>query len=95
MESGTRSSAKEDLVSGLRTDEVTERSFQMRFSDGSSLLRHYFIRLGFVDEWEKVVAPDKVEEVFDALERNLNSFAREKGELSLTIPMTCVEARKA
>ncbi len=79
---------------GFQIDGVTERSFQMRFADGSSLFRHYFIRLGFLDEWTKIVVPDKVEEVFLALRNNLNSYAREKGELSLTIPMACVEARK-
>ena len=66
------------------------------FNNAAFLLHRvdYFIRLGFVDEWSKIVAPDKVEEVFASLENNLNSFARERGELSLTIPMACVQARK-
>ncbi|HVD59477.1 MAG TPA: methyltransferase domain-containing protein [Gemmatimonadaceae bacterium] len=91
----TVSSIRERLErAGLEIEDVTERSFEMRFADGSSMLRHYFIRLGFVDEWSKIVVPDKVEEVFATLENNLNSFARERGELSLTIPMACVQARK-
>lgn len=71
-----------------------ERSFQMRFADGSALLRHYFIRLGFLEGWMKIVPGDRVDETLFALERNLNQLAASQGELALTIPMACVEARK-
>jgi ubiquinone/menaquinone biosynthesis C-methylase UbiE len=79
---------------GFNVVAVNESSFQMRFADGSSLFRHYFIRLGFVQEWANVVDADKVQTVFSALENNLNSYAQERGELSLTIPMACVEGVK-
>lgn len=78
---------------GFEIVSVNESSFQMRFADGSSLLKHYFIRLGFVDEWTNIVTPENVQTVFPALEKNLNAYALERGELSLTIPMACVEAR--
>jgi len=58
------------------------------------LLRHYFIRLGFVQGWKSVAAPDAIETTFKALERNLNIAAAEKRELALTIPMACVDAIK-
>jgi hypothetical protein len=66
----------------------------MRFANGASLLRHYFIRLGFIQGWKSVASPDSVEATFETLERNLNTLAAERGELALTIPMACVEARK-
>lgn len=69
-------------------------SFRMRFADGSSLLRHHFIRLGFVQGWKSVAPPDSLQKTFDALEQRLNEAARERGELALTIPMACIEARK-
>ncbi|HUQ19288.1 MAG TPA: class I SAM-dependent methyltransferase [Gemmatimonadaceae bacterium] len=80
---------------GFEVMDVDESSFQMRFADGSSLLRHYFIRLGFVQEWASVVGPENVQAVFSALETNLNEYARDRGELALTIPMACVEARRS
>ena len=64
----------------------------MRFADGSSLLRHHFIRMGFVPGWISVASPDRIEPTFEALERNLNAFAARRGELALTIPMLCAEA---
>jgi arsenite methyltransferase len=79
---------------GFKVVCVDTHSFRMRFADGSSLLRHYFIRLGFVQGWKSVVAPDTIETTFRTLERNLNIAAAEKGEFALTIPMACVDAVK-
>lgn len=76
-------------VSGLET-----RSFRMRFADGAALLRHHFIRLGFVPGWISVARPDRVEETFAALERNLDAVAAQRGELALTIPILCAEATR-
>ena len=73
---------------------VARDTFRMRFADGSTLFRHHFVRLGFVPGWKSVVNPARLHETFDALERNLNAVAAEKGELALTIPMACIEARK-
>jgi len=79
---------------GFERITSTERSFQMRFADGSALLRHYFIRLGFLEGWTKVVPSEQLEKTFLALERNLNRDAENHGELNLTIPMACIEGRK-
>lgn len=79
---------------GFEVLHIDNESLRMRFANGSSLLRHYFIRLGFVQGWKAVAAPDSVEATFETLERNLNTVAAERGELALTIPMACIEARK-
>lgn len=79
---------------GFETVDVATDSFRMRFANGSSLLRHYFIRLGFLPGWKSVVPPDALETTFAALENNLNALAEAHGDLALTIPMACVEARK-
>jgi arsenite methyltransferase len=79
---------------GFEVLNIETQSFRMRFANGSSLLRHYFIRLGFVQGWKSVAEPASVEATFETLERNLNTLAEERGELALTIPMACVEASK-
>lgn len=79
---------------GFEVVKVTTAPFKMRFADGSSLLRHYFIRLGFVPGWKAVVEGQRLEETFEALERNLNTAAATRGELSLTIPAVCFEAAR-
>ena len=66
----------------------------MRFADGSSLLRHYFIKLGFLDAWKSIIEPAEQEEIFLTLESNLNSVAEKEGDLLLTIPMAYIEGVK-
>lgn len=66
----------------------------MRFADGSSLLQHYFIRLGFVPGWKSIVPVDSLPKTFEILEAKLNAVAATRGELALTIPIACVEACK-
>ena len=79
---------------GFTVVDVDTDSFRMRFADGSSFLRHYFIRLGFVPGWKSIVAADMLQTTFETLERNLNAVAAEHGELTLTIPMAYIEAHK-
>jgi len=92
---GTAESVSRLLESaGFRIAQVSKDSFRMRFADGTSLLRHYFVRLGFLSGWKSVAPPDSVLETFEAFERNLNKLAARRGEIALTIPMVCIEARK-
>ena len=79
---------------GFLVERVDRQDFRMRFANGSSLFRHYFIRLGFMDGWKKVAPPEAIESTFSRLEQNLNHLAAEQGELTLTIPMACLEATK-
>jgi hypothetical protein len=79
---------------GFKFVKAVTRSFRERFVDGSSLLRHYFIRLGFVPAFKSIAPKEAVEAIFAALERRLNAIAAERGEPSLTIPAACIHARK-
>jgi ubiquinone/menaquinone biosynthesis C-methylase UbiE len=79
---------------GFEFVETITRSFCERFVDGTALLNHYFIRLAFVPAWKAVASAGAEELTFAALERDLNIIAAERGELALTIPAACIQARK-
>jgi arsenite methyltransferase len=79
---------------GFPVTDVATGSFRLRFSCGSALLRHHFIRLGFVPGWKSVASPDFLEGTFRRLEERLNELADARGELALTVPMACFAARK-
>lgn len=79
---------------GFRVHEVATDTMTMRFADGSALLRHHFIRLGFLPAWRAIVTPELEAHTFETLERRLDELAAQHGELALTIPMACVEARR-
>jgi arsenite methyltransferase len=73
---------------GFKVTRIVERESVMRFGDGTALLNHYFIKLGFLDAWKKVV-PGNEREVFARLR---NALDARSNELRLTIPMAYVEA---
>ena len=79
---------------GFRLSKVHAESTTMCFVDASAFLRHYFIKLGFMDGWKNVVDENDREVVFDRLEENLNNYARAQGELVLTIPIAYIEGEK-
>jgi ubiquinone/menaquinone biosynthesis C-methylase UbiE len=79
---------------GFRLSKVHKESATMRFMDGSAFLRHYFIKLGFLDGWKSVLDADEHEAVFARLETNLNNLAKARGELDLTIPMAYIEGAR-
>jgi SAM-dependent methyltransferase len=76
---------------GFAITRVIERESVMRFANGTALLNHYFIKLGFLDAWKKVV-PGNERDVFARLRDALDDLASRNGELRLTVPMAYVEA---
>jgi arsenite methyltransferase len=79
---------------GFSVTRIVERTGSMRFADGTALLNHYFIKLGFLDAWKKVVAGREAE-MFLRLRQRLDDAAAQRGELRLTIPMAYVEGTAA
>ena len=72
---------------GFTVRRVVERKGVMRFANGTALLNHHFIKLGFLDAWKKIV-PGNERTVFARLRDALDA----EGELRLTIPMAYIEA---
>lgn len=92
---GTVESVRERLErAGFVAAGVERSAFRMRFADGAALLRHHFVRLGFLPAWKALAPPERIDETFERLERRLNDAATAAGELALTVPMACLEAVK-
>jgi arsenite methyltransferase len=79
---------------GFTVSRVFYEEFPMRFTDGSALLRHAFIKAGFLGGWREVIGLQEEQEVFTRLETRLNETSARKGELVLTIPMAYLEGVK-
>lgn len=73
---------------------VATGSFRLRFASGAAMLRHTFMRLGFVQGWKAIASPHLLSATFTALEAALDRVASERGELGMTIPTACVVARR-
>jgi hypothetical protein len=80
--------------SGFTVARAIEREFQMRFTDGSTFLRHWLVVVGFLPGWRGAIEPTDEERVFSTIERKLNEVARREGELRMTVPMLYLEGRR-
>lgn len=78
----------------FEVERAVEDRFEMRYLDGSAMLRHPLTRFGFIESWRKVVGPDHERPVFAELERRLNERARRENGLRLTVPMLYLEGRR-
>jgi SAM-dependent methyltransferase len=74
------------VLDGIVTDE-----FELAFADATAMFDHWFMRLAFIGPW-LVLAPEPLRvPVFQEVERRLN----EKGDLRLSVPFACLDARRA
>jgi arsenite methyltransferase len=80
-------------AAGFEPTRVDESSFSLRFLDGTALLSHFFVRLGFLEAWRSVSPERERERVLGRLEERLNEQARRRGELRLDVPFACLDCR--
>lgn len=90
----------EEVVEILRKNQftdiwVTKEEFCLRYTDGSAMLNHSFISHWFLPSWKELVPEDMLEKIFTLVEEKLNAIAKEKGELTLTIPFALIDCKKA
>jgi arsenite methyltransferase len=79
---------------GFIIKDLDHDQFKYKFSDGSALLNHYFIRLAFMDSWIKFLPENKLEQIFDTIELRLNEQAKVLGSITLSIPFILINAIK-
>lgn len=85
-----------DLLSSfdLQVNHQEEKSFRLRYADGTAMLGHHFIRLAFIENWKEIIPGDKINLVFQETEKRLNEMSGIKNGLELTIPYVCIVCSK-
>lgn len=68
--------------------------FNYKFTDGTAMFNHYFIRIAFMDSWIKFLPKDKLEQVFDKVESRFNEKASISGGIRLNVPFAVIDAMK-
>jgi len=79
---------------GFEVKAIKEESFSYRFSNGTAMLNHFFIRTAFLKSWEEIVPPEKRSEFFGALEKKLNLESIRAGMLRLNVPFVMLECER-
>ena len=79
---------------GLKMNMFMQYEFAYRFADGTAVFNHSFLRLAFIPEWIKFLPKDKLDFIFDAIEKKLNKDAKKNGGVKLTVPFMVVGVTK-
>ena len=78
---------------GFDVEQQHETLFELRYANGTALLWHWFIRVGFLPAWRQIAGAAE-RAVIAELERSLNAIAEHNGLLRLTIPALYIEASR-
>jgi hypothetical protein len=89
----------DEMISMIQTHgfiikDIEHDQFSYKFSDGTAMLNHYFIRLAFMDSWIKILPENKLDQIFDTIEMRLNEQARIIGSIKLSIPYVLINSIK-
>lgn len=79
---------------GFIIKDIEHDQFNYKFTNRTAMLNHYFIRLAFMDSWVKILPKDKLEQIFDTIEIQLNEQSRILGGIKLSIPYVLINAIK-
>jgi arsenite methyltransferase len=79
---------------GFIIKDLEHDQFNYKFSNGTAMLNHYFIRLAFMDSWIKILPINKLDQIFDTIEIRLNDQANMLGSIKLSIPFVLINAIK-
>jgi ubiquinone/menaquinone biosynthesis C-methylase UbiE len=79
---------------GFQIRNVIEDSFKFRFTDGTSMLNHFFIKNWFLDSWKKIPDPKDLVHIFDQVETELNRQAQKNDEIDLSIPFVTIDCKR-
>jgi ubiquinone/menaquinone biosynthesis C-methylase UbiE len=74
--------------------DVEHSMFDYKFIDGTALLRHYFIRMAFLNAWKEIVPAERQEEIFTEIEKQMNELSEATGYFRLSIPFAVIDAIK-
>jgi arsenite methyltransferase len=80
---------------GFVVTSIAEDQFDYRFTDGTTLFRHFFIRLAFLPSWKSIVPADRRDEVFGKIEAKLNEMADHTGPRKLSVPFVIINCEKS
>ncbi|MCL4540187.1 MAG: class I SAM-dependent methyltransferase [Bacteroidetes bacterium] len=80
---------------GFRVISIRDDMFSYRFADAASMMKHFFFRLAFEDNWRNILPADGRKKVFRELEKRLDGRAKSSGELRMRVPFVVFDCERA
>ncbi len=85
---------KKVIKSGFHIKKKSEKTFYIKFSNGTSLFNHFFMKLAFIKSWLEILPEESRDNIFNQIIEILNVIAEKENGIKLTIPMICIDCSK-
>ena len=86
------------IINAIKNDfiikDIEYEQFNYKFTNATAMLNHHFIKTAFMESWIKILPENKVQQVFEMIETELNKQAEELGGLKLSIPFVVINSIK-
>jgi SAM-dependent methyltransferase len=79
---------------GFLEVSVDHDRFSYTFADGTTMFKHFLIRLAFLDSWKKLVTDERQQMIFSEIEDRINRIADKDGFFKLSVPFVVIDVRK-
>jgi SAM-dependent methyltransferase len=82
-------------ANGFLIRAIHEDEFTYRFSDGTSMLNHFSMKLAFMGAWKEIVPKNFQEKIFRQIEDKLNRIAEINQGFAMRVPFITMDCEKA
>ncbi len=79
---------------GYRLVSMYRDNFSYRFSDGTAMLDHSFVKMALMPDWKEILPDESRETVFGKIEAKLNEIADQAGSLSMHVPFLIMNCQR-
>jgi hypothetical protein len=81
-------------AAGFLIRAIHEDEFTYRFSDGTSMFNHFFMKLAFMEAWKEIVPADLQDEIFQQIEDKMNRRAERNQGFAMRVPFVTMDCEK-
>lgn len=74
--------------------DIVYDQFYYRFTDGTAMLNHNFIKIAFLESWKNILPEDRIKEIFEIIENKLNKLSERLNGIKLSIPFVLINGIK-
>jgi hypothetical protein len=81
-------------ATGFLIRAIHEDEFTYRFSDGTSMFNHFFMKLAFMEAWKEIVPSSLQVEIFQQIEEKMNRRAERNQGFAMRVPFVTMDCEK-
>jgi len=81
-------------AAGFLIRAIHEDEFIYRFSDGTSIFNHFFMKLAFMGAWKEIVPANLQNEIFQQIEDKMNRISERNQGFAMRVPFVTMDCEK-